>query len=332
MKKLLLLGCIGALCSTVLKSADIPNCYNEVDQVLWVVSDVEKTMASYKELGFSQFMDLGKVAVKSGTTENMGIVRLVCANLAGAQVNWIQPLEGASIFHEFLTVHGDAAMSLVHRFSSKSELEDEIGRLDQLGIDILDKITMETGEGELSFVLMNSEPEGKYILGFTYGDSGLKIHSALSDENRLDMKLNQYAFAIRDPEPVSNFWKRIGLPELQIRYPELGDPMYYGEPADHKLVQGWQRYGSIAYEWCIPVKPPIVYEDHIKKHGEGIHHLAFSVKDMDKVLEDYTSRGFVVSMGGTWGEKGKPGSGRYEYIDLEEAGGLTMELLWNYSE
>jgi hypothetical protein len=35
-------------------------------------------------------------------------------------------------------------------------------------------------------------------------------------------------------------------------------------------------------------------------------------------------------MGGTWGEKDKPGSGRYEYINLEDAGGVTMELLWNF--
>jgi catechol 2,3-dioxygenase-like lactoylglutathione lyase family enzyme len=146
------------------------------------------------------------------------------------------------------------------------------------------------------------------------------------------MKINQYAFAIRDPEPVSDFWHSMGLPELQISHPELGDAMYYGELTDHKLYQGWQRHGTVAYEWCIPVKPPIVYEDHIQKHGEGIHHLAFSVSDMDKVLSDYTSRGFVVSMGGTWGEKGKAGSGRYEYIDLEDSGGVTMELLWNFPE
>ncbi|HAQ19166.1 MAG TPA: hypothetical protein DCR40_08040 [Prolixibacteraceae bacterium] len=86
----------------------------------------------------------------------------------------------------------------------------------------------------------------------------------------------------------------------------------------------------MAYEWCIPVKRPIVYADHIKLHGEGIHHLAFSVNDMDKVLNDYESLGYKNSMGGTWGEKGKPGSGRYEYIELEKAGGVTMELLWNY--
>ena len=53
---------------------------------------------------------------------------------------------------------------------------------------------------------------------------------------------------------------------------------------------------------------------------------------MDAVLQDYTARNYTNTMGGTWGEEGKPGSGRYEYIGLEQAGGLTVELLWNYIE
>ena len=332
MNKLVLLSFVFLLSESHLKAVELPSAYNNVDQVLWVVSDVETTMVKYMELGFDQFKDLGTVQVKSYTNENVSMARLVCANLGGAHVNWIQPLEGESIFNDFLIEHGDAAMSLVHRFFEVDELKGEIGRLGELGIDILDKISIETSEGELAYVLMNTEAEGKYVLGFTYADNGLQIHTALCDINQLELRLNQYAFAIKDPKPVSDFWKMIGLPELTINYPELGDPMYYGEPAEHDLIQGWQRHGTIAYEWCIPVKGPIVYEDHIKLHGEGIHHLAFSVMDMDEVLEDYTSKGFVVSMGGTWGEKGKPGSGRYEYIDLELAGGLTMELLWNYKE
>ena len=332
MKKLGLLICIGILSAGSLKSAEIPKFYNEVDQVLWVVSDVENTMLNYRLLGFDQFMDLGTVEVKSLTQGTTSMARLISANLGGAHVLWIQPLEGESVFSEFLEGHGDAAMSLVHRSLTVQELKDEMTRLDQLGIGILDKISIATKEGELAFVLMDTEAEGKYVLGFTFEANGLQVHTALCDDNRLEMKLNQYAFAIEDPQPVSDFWKRIGLPELEIRHPELGAPMYYGKPAEHELIQGWQRHGTVAYEWCIPVKPPIVYEDHIKKHGEGIHHLAFSVGDMDQVLEDYTSQGFVVSMGGNWGEEGKPGSGRYEYIDLEEAGGLTMELLWSYKE
>ncbi|MCK4989424.1 MAG: VOC family protein, partial [Bacteroidales bacterium] len=228
MKKLVLLSCILALSAGHLEATDLPTAYNEVDQVLWVVSDVETTIVKYRELGFDQFKDLGTVEVKSWTDENVSMARLVCANLGGAHVNWIQPLEGESIFNDFLIEHGDAAMSLVHRFFEVGDLKDEIGRLDELGISILDKISIETSEGELAYVLMNTEAEGKYVLGFTYADKGLQIHTALCDDNQLELSLNQYAFAIKDPEPVSDYWKKIGLPELEINYPELGDPMYYG--------------------------------------------------------------------------------------------------------
>ncbi len=80
------------------------------------------------------------------------------------------------------------------------------------------------------------------------------------------------------------------------------------------------------------MKSPIVYEDHINKHREGIHHLGFLVADMDKVLEDFIALGYVVSMGNTWNEKGKKGSGRYEYIDLEDADVVRMELLWSFQK
>ena len=332
MRKLYIVGALLALFMVPSHLDAIPEAYHHVDQVLWVVSDLDGTMEHYAELGFTSVLDMGKVQLLSESTGKKEKIRLACANLGGAQVCWIEPLKGNSLFSEFLEENGDGAISLVHRFEDEEEMNREVKRLNEIGIHTLERITLETGEGELSFVLMATREQGKFNLGFTSGKDGTGIFESLTAENRNGLRLNQYAFAIRKPEEVSAFWQQIGLPEFQINHPVLGDTHYYGEIVDHDLIQGWQRHGDIAFEWCIPVKPPIVYEDHIQLHGEGIHHLAFSVDDMDLVLQDYTARGYVVSMGGTWGEKGKPGSGRYEYIDLEEAGGLTMELLWNYSE
>ncbi|MGW8314100.1 MAG: VOC family protein [Bacteroidales bacterium] len=331
MKTAFIIGAVVLFWGSV-NGSSLPDAYKHVDQVIWVVSDVEKTMAGYADLGFTEVLDLGQVEVISKSSGQRQQVHLVCANLGGAHVNWIQPPEGNSVFNKFLDEYGDGAMSLVHRFATPDDMKQEVNRLNGLGINILEQITFKTERGDLNVVLMDTRKEGKYNLGFVSGEEGEPLFSTLHADNRDGLKLNQYAFAIRDPEPVSAYWEKIGLPEFQINHPELGDPHYYGKTADHDLIQGWQRQGDIAYEWCIPVKPPIVYEDHIQLHGEGIHHLAFSVGDMDQVLADYTSRGYEVSMGGTWGEKGKPGSGRYEYIDLEKAGGVTMELLWNYRE
>ena len=96
MKKLLLLGCIGILSTGHVRSGDLPSAYNMVDQVIWMVSDAETTMVKYRELGFDQFKDLGTVEIKSVTTGTTSMARLICANLGGAHVNWIQPLEGES--------------------------------------------------------------------------------------------------------------------------------------------------------------------------------------------------------------------------------------------
>lgn len=332
MKKLFLLSGFVLLISSALQSQDIPGCYKHVDQMFWVVNDMDRTIEAYKKLGFNQFADLEIVYIESKKIKSPTTARLVRANLGGAWVNWIQPMTGNSIFHEFIKENGEGAMSLVHRFPSKREMKQEVKRLSNLGVGVADKMTFISGAAEMEYVFLNTAEKGKYTLGFVYENQGMETFEDLEAENRNGLKLNQYAFAIVDPAPVSEFWSSLGLPELEIRHPELGDPMYYGEPADHDLNQGWQRHGDIAYEWCIPLKAPIVYDDHIKLHGEGIHHLAFSVADMDQVLDDYTARDFVVSMGGNWGEKGKPGSGRYEYIDLEKAGGVTMELLWSYRD
>jgi methylmalonyl-CoA/ethylmalonyl-CoA epimerase len=310
----------------------VPEHFKQVDQILWVVSDLDNVKYHWENLGFSQVIDLDTVDVFFKTTGNKDKIRLAKANLGGAIVNWIQPLEGNSVFTEFLREKKDGAMSIVHRLTNEKDLDSEVNRLACLGVEILEKIDINTDYGMLHFVLMNTQEKGTYILGYTYGETDLEIIKKLKPDNRQAMHFVHYAFTIRDPDHVSAYWNKLGLPEFQITYPELGNTRYYGELADYKLSQGWQRHGTIPYEWCIPIKLPIIYEDHINKHGEGIHHLGFTVENMDSVLEDYKSRGYVISMGGTWGEKGKPGSGRYEYIDLEHAGGVTLELLWSYQE
>lgn len=317
-------------CSCGKRTSEVPEHFKTVDQMLWVIEDLDNVIAHWGKLGFTQVIMLDTVVAELIKTGKTVKIRLAKANIGGSNITWIQPLGEESVFSEFHNSYGDGAMSLVHRMESKEALQGELNRLSGIGLDIKEEINILTNKGNLYYILMDTWDDGKYYLGYTYGDEDLKIMKELSSENLHNMQINQYAFAIHNAESVSEYWHKVGQPEFQINYPELGNKHYYGEMVDHELIQGWQRHGTVAYEWCIPVKLPIVYEDHINKHGEGIHHLAFTVEDMDKVLEDFKSKGYVVSMGGTWGEAGKPGSGRYEYIDLENAGGLTLELLWNH--
>lgn len=332
MRKLLSVLIIITLYSCAKKPAEVPGHFKHVDQVLWVNNDLNNTITHWRNLGFNQIMDLDTVSAIFNISGKTVRLKLAKANLGGANITWIQPLGGGSVFDEFLTLYGNGAMSLVYRMESEKTLQNELNRLADMGLEVKEKISIETAKGNMHYVLMDTWEKGKFYLGYTWADESIKLMQELTSANLHNMQLNQYAFAIRNNnlKSVSHYWHGLGFPEFEINHPELGNKHYYDSKVDHDLIQGWQRHGDIAYEWCIPVSTPIVYDDHIKKHGEGIHHLAYTVEDMDKVLIDYKAKGYVVSMGGTWGEEGKPGSGRYEYIELEDAGGVTMELLWSF--
>jgi hypothetical protein len=175
---------------------------------------------------------------------------------------------------------------------------------------------------------MDTKEQGKYYMGFVIDErKGVKNPGG---ENQLDLKFTQYAFAINNEAPVSSFWEKIGLPAFEITHGPLTNKEYFGRPSDFDMKLGWQRHGSIVYEWIIPLKPPTVYADHIRMHGEGIQHFGFSVDDMDEGIQFFEDKGYTISMSGGWGTEGKKGSGRFAYVDLSKIGGMTIELLWNY--
>lgn len=306
--------------------AQTPECYHEVDRVVWIVHDLQDVMKGWKSLGFTNMVDHGMVTLtnrQSGSLE----VYMASANLGGDRLTWIQPVSKNNPFSTFLSVGGDGAFSLMHRFSTVDEMEKEIKRLKTLGIAPLLEGNVSTDEGPVYYAFMDTQQEGKYVLGLITGPDDMEY---LTGGNQLGMKFTQYAFAIEDPDPVSSFWAGLGFPPLEITHGETWGKEYFGKPADFDMKLGWQRHGKIVYEWCIPLVGPTVYADHIQTHGEGIQHFGFNVEDMDQAISFFKDRGFEISMSGGWGDKGKPGSGRFAYVDTEKIGGETIELLWSY--
>jgi methylmalonyl-CoA/ethylmalonyl-CoA epimerase len=142
-------------------------------------------------------------------------------------------------------------------------------------------------------------------------------------------KLAQFAFVARDLNSASAFWSRLGLPALDFTHPSISLRRYRGQPAAFDQELGWQRHGRVTYEWIRSLAGPTVYDDFLRDHGEGLHHIAFEVDDLDKAIGVWKAAGFEAVQSGAWGEAGKPGSGRYAYLDTERAGGVFVELLWH---
>jgi methylmalonyl-CoA/ethylmalonyl-CoA epimerase len=179
---------------------------------------------------------------------------------------------------------------------------------------------------------MDTEPQGKYVLGLSYGPLPSAIPAATTasaEAPPFPAKLSQYALVVESLQPVSDYWVRLGFPAMEVTHPALTELRYHGELGRFDQKLGWHRHGTVTWEWIEPLQGPTVYRDFLKAHGEGFHHIAFDVPDIDAAARAWEAVGVKIVQSGAWGEKGKPGSGRFAYADTAPFGGVTVELLWN---
>ncbi|AEH51573.1 methylmalonyl-CoA epimerase [Pseudothermotoga thermarum DSM 5069] len=100
---------------------------------------------------------------------------------------------------------------------------------------------------------------------------------------------------------------------------------YNGHPtkARAKLVF-FKNFKNIEIELIQPNENPSTWREFLDKHGEGIHHVAILVKNMDEKLESLKKIGIGVL------QKGDYEGGRYAYVNSVEKLKFILELLENY--
>jgi glyoxalase/bleomycin resistance protein/dioxygenase superfamily protein len=309
-------------------AAGAPDWYKTVASVHWVVRDLDAVKRAWARLGFPALIDFGDVELPlsvrgqpSGTR-----LRVALAVMDGLQVYWLQPYDKAGPYAEFLKQRGEGVFSLNHAAPTAAALDAEVARLERLGVPVLQRTDVDTDNGPLRIVHMDTAAEGKYVLGLVYGTP--PGSGGAGPAPPFPMKLSQFAFVAKDLKAVSSFWSRLGLPAIAIDRPSpLRDRLYRGQPAAFEQELGWQRHGGVVYEWIRSLAGPTVYDDFAAAHGEGLHHFGFDVEDLDKAVAVWKESGFEAVQSGAWGDAGKPGSGRYAYVDVTGTGGVYLELL-----
>ncbi len=68
------------------------------------------------------------------------------------------------------------------------------------------------------------------------------------------------------------------------------------------------------------------WQDFLDEHGEGIHHIAFQVKNMDAKISNFENSGMKCVQRGKYGD----GNGEYAYMDANKDMKCIIELLESY--
>ena len=140
--------------------------------------------------------------------------------------------------------------------------------------------------------------------------------------------LCQVGLVVRDIERSAQACSRIlGLPVPPVRVTDAYDlarTTYRGQPTEARAKLAFFQLGQVALELIEPIGGPSTWQEFLDEQGEGVHHIAFIVKNTDEVVEFLAGKGIEVI------QQGDYTGGRYTYVDSVPVLGVVLELLENF--
>lgn len=134
----------------------------------------------------------------------------------------------------------------------------------------------------------------------------------------------QVAYVVRDIEAAMRRHVEVcGIGPWDIYLFEPGkvrDFIYRGRPATHKALLALAWSGTMQLELLQPVSGYSIYDEHLERRGEGLHHVKLWHADCRKALAAYAARGYGVLQSGTFDED------EHYYLDTEADFGYVIEL------
>jgi len=129
------------------------------------------------------------------------------------------------------------------------------------------------------------------------------------------MKFDHVGVAVKSVDQMLAIYGKIG--DFQVKRTEVP-----GQKARIAML----RAGETSVEFLEPTSEDSTLAKFIRERGEGLHHIAFEVDDIEKTTEELKMRGFRFIYD-------KPADGKFgsrvNFIHPKSTGGVLVELTQN---
>ena len=141
--------------------------------------------------------------------------------------------------------------------------------------------------------------------------------------------IDQVAVVVRDLDASMAKYVALGIGPWDVytygphRLPIM---TYRGRDQTYVMKLALAFVGPTMYELIESIEGPNVYEDFLAERGEGLHHLGYSVPDIDSEIARMEAMGYPLLQSGRG--FGVDGDGACAYFDTEAAIGCIVEAVW----
>ena len=138
--------------------------------------------------------------------------------------------------------------------------------------------------------------------------------------------ITQVGIVVRDIEKMLDRYVRVlNLPErpgvIVTDAQDKAHTTLRGQPTPARARLAFVDAGHVQIELIEPDGQPSVWQEHLDRYGESVHHIAFQVKDTAQVVQFLQGQGIGVD------QQGEYTGGMYTYVSSMPALGVTLELL-----
>jgi catechol 2,3-dioxygenase-like lactoylglutathione lyase family enzyme len=144
-------------------------------------------------------------------------------------------------------------------------------------------------------------------------------------------KVVQIGIVVRDAaQSAQRYAALFGLDVPEVIVTETEDTAktrFHGKPTQARAKLAFFRFDNITIELIEPVDGPSTWQEFLDTRGEGVHHIAFDIKDMDEQIAQIENRQAPLIQQGRWTDGN---GGRYAYLDTVPQLGIMLELLENF--
>jgi len=297
----------------------------ELDHVGVVVKDIDNAMKHYQRLGL-ELLDSPDLNVSDPNSSNIPPSSRSCfIQNEAIRIKLIQPVNGDNLFKDYLDSHGEGLNYIGFR---TNELQKEKARLIEMGISVLN--TTKRADGSEMEILFDTRKHGNVSIALF----SEPISFPIFESSEGSWEFWHLGFVVKDIYKFADYYQSIGFKLLapirdahkSISQDVLNKWIVYGKTPRAPLITRecrlQNKQGTFLLSASEPVEGKDLYQEFRDKHGEGVQHFHFLVKDLPKQLANMVSIGFPCIM-----TQKRLDDTLYEsYYDTREVGNIIVAL------
>ena len=137
---------------------------------------------------------------------------------------------------------------------------------------------------------------------------------------------NHVAIVVRDIDKAINYYQSLGMGPFVTPPPvKIGKRTYHGKsdnPGVSKIREAIGDMGPIRLQLIQPIEGKSIYQEFLDNRGEGVHHYAFIVDDVEKTEAYFVIKGVEILS-----SVRLEGGGGHIIVNTAVTGGVLLEFM-----